>query len=156
MLFRSPRTLPGDDLEHRSRREAADRHALSLGQVDLEAAVALVRLDALGLPEDLGVVGRFGAAAWEDEVLRDPLNILKEAQARRPERPKAQAPTELREPLATFGLAWPTTLDAVKLRYKELAKRHHPDANGGSKQAEERLKSINVDRKSTRLNSSHT
>ena len=89
-------------------------------------------------------LGRLGAAAWEDEVLRDPLNILKEAQARRPERPKAQAPTELREPLATFGLAWPTTLDAVKLRYKELAKRHHPDANGGSKQAEERLKSINV------------
>ena len=55
-----------------------------------------------------------------------------------------QAPAELREPLATLGLAWPTTLDAVKSRYKELAKRHHPDANGGSRDAEERLKTINL------------
>jgi len=28
------------------------------------------------------------------------------------------------------------TLDVVKSRYKELAKRHHPDANGGSRDAE--------------------
>ncbi|HEY2619732.1 MAG TPA: DnaJ domain-containing protein, partial [Acetobacteraceae bacterium] len=38
----------------------------------------------------------------------------------------------------------PTTLDAVKTRYKELAKRHHPDANGGDRAAEERLKTINL------------
>ena len=53
-------------------------------------------------------------------------------------------PAELREPMATLGLAWPTTLDAVKTRYKELAKRHHPDANGGDRAAEERLKTINL------------
>jgi curved DNA-binding protein CbpA len=35
-------------------------------------------------------------------------------------------------------------LDVVKSRYKELAKRHHPDANGGSRDAEERLKTINL------------
>jgi len=32
----------------------------------------------------------------------------------------------------------------VKSRYHELAKRHHPDANGGSRDAEERLKTINL------------
>ena len=32
----------------------------------------------------------------------------------------------------------------MKTRYKELAKRHHPDANGGSRDAEERLKTINL------------
>ena len=53
-------------------------------------------------------------------------------------------PAELREPLATLGLSWPTTLEAVKARYKELAKRHHPDANGGDRAAEERLKVINL------------
>ena len=58
--------------------------------------------------------------------------------------PAEHAPTELREPLAALGLSWPTTLDAVKLRYKELAKRHHPDANGGSRESEERLKTINL------------
>ncbi len=55
-----------------------------------------------------------------------------------------QTPPELREPLATLGLSWPTTLEAVKMRYKELAKRHHPDANGGDRAAEERLKTINL------------
>ncbi len=32
----------------------------------------------------------------------------------------------------------------MKTRYKELAKRHHPDANGGDRAAEERLKTINL------------
>ena len=32
----------------------------------------------------------------------------------------------------------------MKTRYKELAKRHHPDANGGDRAAEERLKTINI------------
>lgn len=32
---------------------------------------------------------------------------------------------------------------AIKARYKELVKLHHPDANGGDKTAEERLKAIN-------------
>ena len=59
-------------------------------------------------------------------------------------RTQQQTPAELREPLATLGLSWPTTLDAVKTRYKELAKRHHPDANGGDRAAEERLKTINL------------
>jgi curved DNA-binding protein CbpA len=53
-------------------------------------------------------------------------------------------PPDLRDSLETLGLPWPTTLDALKTRYKELAKRHHPDANGGSRDAEERLKTINL------------
>jgi DnaJ-domain-containing protein 1 len=90
-------------------------------------------------------LGRLGSKAWEEEVLRDPLHILRSAgvnQAR--ERAAGKAPTELREPLETLGLTWPTTLDTVKTRYKELAKRHHPDANGGSRESEERLKTINL------------
>jgi hypothetical protein len=95
-------------------------------------------------------LGRLGGnRVWDEEMLRDPLHVL---QAGRMRQAAAQggaqgvdrAPNELREPLATLGLSWPTTLDAVKLRYKELAKRHHPDANGGSRDAEERLKTINV------------
>jgi len=37
----------------------------------------------------------------------------------------------------------PLTTDAVKARYKELVKRHHPDANGGDKASEEKFKQIN-------------
>ena len=32
----------------------------------------------------------------------------------------------------------------IKARYRELAKANHPDANGGDKTAEERLKCINL------------
>jgi DnaJ-class molecular chaperone len=35
------------------------------------------------------------------------------------------------------------TLQDIKMRYKQLVKRFHPDANGGDKRAEERFKSIN-------------
>lgn len=56
----------------------------------------------------------------------------------------AGAPPALRQALALLNLSWPVTLKQVKTRYKELAKRHHPDANGGDKAAEERLKTINL------------
>jgi len=34
------------------------------------------------------------------------------------------------------------TLDELKTRYKVLAKKHHPDLNGGDKASEERLKLV--------------
>ncbi|HEX3401961.1 MAG TPA: J domain-containing protein [Acetobacteraceae bacterium] len=91
-------------------------------------------------------LGRLGSAsAWDEELIRDPLHLLAAGRVRRgTSRAPEQTPPELREPLATLGLSWPTTLDAVKTRYKELAKRHHPDANGGDRAAEERLKTINL------------
>jgi len=46
--------------------------------------------------------------------------------------------------LAIFNLAPPFTLVALKARYKELVKLHHPDVHGGDKAAEERLKIINL------------
>lgn len=42
-----------------------------------------------------------------------------------------------------FGLSPCTDQERVKKRYKELVKAHHPDANGGSREAEDRLKTIN-------------
>ena len=47
-----------------------------------------------------------------------------------------------RQALAQMNLDWPITLKEIKHRYKELVKRHHPDTNGGDKEAEERLKTI--------------
>ncbi|MGY8994109.1 MAG: J domain-containing protein, partial [Rhodospirillales bacterium] len=38
----------------------------------------------------------------------------------------------------------PVTAGAVKARYKELVKVHHPDTNGGTKASEEKLKEINL------------
>jgi len=48
-----------------------------------------------------------------------------------------------RRALAVRDLDPPVDFAIIKARYKELVKRHHPDANGGDKAAEERLKVIN-------------
>ena len=45
--------------------------------------------------------------------------------------------------LNLFNLQSPLTLGQLKTRYKELVKRYHPDANGGDKKSEERLKQVN-------------
>jgi len=45
--------------------------------------------------------------------------------------------------LTVFDMDPPVTRDDVKARYKVLVKRHHPDANGGDKDSEERFKIIN-------------
>ena len=90
-------------------------------------------------------LGHVGGARLEEAVLRDPLRMM-DAGGLRGRGPGGgvEAPPELREPLATLGLGWPVAMDEVKTRYKELAKRHHPDANNGDRDAEERLKVINL------------
>lgn len=45
--------------------------------------------------------------------------------------------------LAVLDLAAPVTMEAVRARYRDLVKKLHPDANGGDKSAEERLKLVN-------------
>ena len=49
-----------------------------------------------------------------------------------------------RTALGVLELSWPLTRADVKSRYKELVKIHHPDANGGAREAEEKLKEINA------------
>jgi DnaJ-domain-containing protein 1 len=44
--------------------------------------------------------------------------------------------------LATLDLEETAALHEIKARYKELVKRFHPDANGGDRGAEERLKQV--------------
>ena len=88
-------------------------------------------------------LGRLGGGGVEDELIHAGLEMLHGAPRKRgPASPPV--PAELRQPLDTLGLAWPVSLDDLKSRYKALAKRHHPDANGGDRGAEERLKTINL------------
>lgn len=89
-------------------------------------------------------LGRLGAKFINEDALRDPLEGFGAHRAHAADRSRPATPSDLREPLSTLGLEWPVSLDAVKSRYKELAKRHHPDANGGDRAAEERLKTINL------------
>ena len=45
--------------------------------------------------------------------------------------------------LTVFGLSCPFTQNDLRSRYRDLVKKHHPDANGGSLEAEEAIKRIN-------------
>ncbi|MCE2965220.1 MAG: J domain-containing protein [Alphaproteobacteria bacterium] len=51
---------------------------------------------------------------------------------------------EVRDALQLFGIYDRCDFTAIKVRYKELAKRYHPDAAGAAKGTEEKLKSINA------------
>lgn len=53
------------------------------------------------------------------------------------------ATTPEQDALAVLELIPPVDFPRVKARYRELVKIHHPDANGGAREAEERLKEIN-------------
>jgi hypothetical protein len=72
----------------------------------------------------------------------DPLNLYSEHPDNPREERRRKIPPEEAEALSTFDLQPPFSLQQLKSRYKVLVKRHHPDANGGSKVAEERLKLI--------------
>ena len=48
------------------------------------------------------------------------------------------------EAMAIMGLGPPVTLEVIKTRYKELAKKYHPDLNGGCSKSEELLKQVNM------------
>lgn len=93
----------------------------------------------------LGRLGGFNP--FESEYLRDPLGVLRDTplhKARRePPRRRDEPPPELRAALDLLGLAWPVDPAAMRARYKDLAKRYHPDATGGDREAEEKLKDIN-------------
>jgi len=91
-------------------------------------------------------LGRLGGGSHEEDLFHDPQDILGAANLRQARAAAAaqRAPADLRQPLDALGLHWPVSFDEVRARYKELAKRHHPDANGGDRASEERLKTINL------------
>ena len=80
--------------------------------------------------------------------MRDPVDSHNQSRRARAEQYRRnatpRAPAEQREHLAMLGLNWPLTLTDARARYRGLARRYHPDRNNGDRQAEERLKDINI------------
>lgn len=60
-------------------------------------------------------------------------------------RPAAAPPMsrEEHEALTTLELTPPVDYSTIRAQYKIMVKRHHPDLNGGSAEAEEKFKAIN-------------
>ncbi len=81
------------------------------------------------------------------EMPTDPFDVMREFGGRgaRPERPKPEARpihNAERKAFDTLGLEIDAAADEIKARFKELVKRHHPDANGGDRSTEDRLVAV--------------
>jgi DnaJ-domain-containing protein 1 len=79
--------------------------------------------------------------------VRDPFGLYNgsagsDGHRSRPE-PGTRAASACDQALAVFDIEPPFTPVRLKSRYKVLVKLHHPDAHGGDKAAEEKLKIIN-------------
>jgi hypothetical protein len=82
--------------------------------------------------DPLGVIRELNGRAASSNAQPDPDHKPKQRIVRNVER----------KALETLGLESGVTAAQVKARFKELAKRHHPDANGGDKSSEDRLVEI--------------
>jgi hypothetical protein len=90
---------------------------------------------------------RFGTgfAKAATHGIQDPFELFAEGGGFSPgAEAEARAPADPRQrrALAELNLDASANLQEIKMRYKQLVKRYHPDANGGDKSAEERFKSI--------------
>jgi hypothetical protein len=116
-------------------------------------AVARYQKDALTghLPTwKIGMIGGKGRARTQQrrpfaEGSDDPFDILREFAGQAPpraanERRVMSQPT--RKALHALGLEEGASGAEIKARFKELVKRHHPDANGGDRASEDQLRAI--------------
>ena len=80
----------------------------------------------------------------------DPFEVLREFGAGPSARVRNDKPREEARPVRnaerkafdTLGLEIDAAAPEIKARFKELVKRHHPDANGGDRSLEDRLREI--------------
>jgi hypothetical protein len=88
--------------------------------------------------------GAFREDRASAEDFADPLGLYRRRQHRaRPEQePTSRYTVTTLKALSALGLEETAGAEAIKTRYKELVKRHHPDANGGDRSCEERLREI--------------
>ena len=87
-------------------------------------------------------MARIGKRAWRPNSADRKRTAVAAPRRHRREHAAARPPRRSEQALAVFDL---NRRDPARLkaRYKVLVKQHHPDANGGDKAAEEKLKIIN-------------
>jgi DnaJ-like protein len=89
-----------------------------------------------------------GVDGFHPHGSNDPFEVLREFGSGT--RPRAEKPAPEARPVRnaerkafdTLGLEIDAAAAEIKARFKELVKRHHPDANGGDRSCEERLVEI--------------
>jgi len=124
---------------------------LSAAQLELEIRSAATWDRPTWKLGSLGAKSRFD---WRKARVNDPFGFAADtafdtrAREKREERAQASAPgaappAARAQALKILGMTAPITLESLRRRYKVLVKKHHPDANGGSAEAETQMKVIN-------------
>ena len=91
---------------------------------------------------------KLGERGTDPSMFSDPLGIKNEAFGKsdkeNPFRPESslRADPAVAAAAGILELAFPLEIENVRLNYKRLAKRYHPDSNGGNKELEEKFKDI--------------
>ena len=85
------------------------------------------RLSPDGADDPLGLFRHFGGQADGERLRRRESRVIHNAE---------------RKALDALGLEPEATTNDIKVRFKALVKRHHPDANGGDRSTEDRLREI--------------
>ena len=129
-------------LEHVREYNAAWNYFADMDDAAVEAEI---RKDIVWQRPTWPLGTRLGVGA---DQFHDPLSLLGDGEFGGRTAREAQVQAQSlnaaeREALSVLGMVAPVTRADIKQRYKILAKSLHPDANGGDKKAEERLKSVN-------------
>lgn len=82
---------------------------------------------------------RSGSAGYYNRV-RDPFGMFEGGREAEPRQRKLRSLEA--KALETLGLEADASGARIKARYKELVKRHHPDANGGDRGSEDRFRDV--------------
>src|SRR5688500_628782 len=85
------------------------------------------RFGPAGADDPFGLFRETGAPSDRDHLRRRETHVIRNAE---------------RKALETLGLEGAATTAEIKVRFKMLVKRHHPDANGGDRSTEDRLREI--------------
>lgn len=118
-----------------------------------DEAVAKYQKDAITGHRPTWKMGTYAGRPSDDHGLGaafDPLGIFREFGGRgawrpehgRPEREGRMVRNAERKALDTLGVDLGATRADIKARFKMLVKRHHPDANGGDRGSEDRLREV--------------
>ena len=113
-----------------------------------EDAVARYQKDAVTGHRPTWKMGFNGGVDRLADGAADPFEVLRDlgtGPRARVDRPAAEVRTirnAERKAFDTLGLEIDAAAAEIKARFKELVKRHHPDANGGDRAFEDRLREI--------------
>ncbi|MCF3639444.1 DnaJ domain-containing protein [Rhizobium sp. TRM95111] len=82
-------------------------------------------------------------SAGAQQRMRDPFGFFEQGRRSARMEPRARKLKTLEaKAFDTLGLHAAATTQEIKAAYKELVKKHHPDANGGDRGSEERFRAV--------------